>query len=755
MERNIWNDPISDPDLDEAEVPLWFWNDKLETDELIRQLKMKTDIGVKCTNPHARTNNGDGFIGGYLNDEWFNNIGTVVSYKKKHNESMWLYDEIDWPAGSCGQSITKDENNREQYITIEKHIIPAGEAFRSQLLTFEGIGLFGITNETDQSNFAYNIAIINKETYKPYDLRNYMVYDIFGPELEFSDKNDAVAFIISVHTDSYFHDGNEQVNYLDANVTHQFLASTYDKYYEHFGSSFGSTIRCIFDDETRMCHAIPWSNGFAQAFKQKKGYDIRQTIYQLIITADAPCEAWRTRLDYYDVMASLYQENYFGELHKWCEAHNIKLFAHLLGEETLFGHARYSGDYLRQSKYQDVCGVDHLGKGIGSLNIKFSSCGAHSYGKTRTAVEVFAGCGWDLTFGEYTRIITWMFQQGMQTIINHGFFYSDRGNRKNDWPPSQFFQWQGWPHMKEGNEMIRRLQYAMTDGINEPDILIYHPMETYLKYYIPNQHYTHAFINGPFERDSNAARIDTTEQLLLNAIESANMDFDLIHNDAIENFCVDSSFIRNDKNGQKFSVLLLPECEVLPVSMAILCDEFAQKGGRIVIVGKVPAFGAKQADDKKVSSVFDALVSEGKAKVLSSDDIDKIIAYLNCCVEHPVRIVDGTSQNVNLHPTYPPLLIDPYIHGGEDIRGVRFVRYLKQNERHILFMNYDSAYVEIEANIESESVPVIWDTLSGEILPADLLDKGTLEDGKAFYRIRLLLPPDHGIIVTADINANN
>ena len=83
MERNIWNDPISDPDLDEAEVPLWFWNDKLETDELIRQLKMKTDIGVKCTNPHARTNNGDGFIGGYLNDEWFNNIGTVVSYKKK------------------------------------------------------------------------------------------------------------------------------------------------------------------------------------------------------------------------------------------------------------------------------------------------------------------------------------------------------------------------------------------------------------------------------------------------------------------------------------------------------------------------------------------------------------------------------------------------------------------------------------------------------------------------------------------------
>ena len=53
----------------------------------------------------------------------------------------------------------------------------------------------------------------------------------------------------------------------------------------------------------------------------------------------------RVKMHYLDTVAYMYQQNYFGELHKWCEEHNLKFFAHLLGEETLMGHARYSGDY--------------------------------------------------------------------------------------------------------------------------------------------------------------------------------------------------------------------------------------------------------------------------------------------------------------------------------------------------------------------------------------------------------------------------
>lgn len=39
--------------LDESQCPLWFWNDRLEEAELLRQLELKTDVGVKCTIPHG------------------------------------------------------------------------------------------------------------------------------------------------------------------------------------------------------------------------------------------------------------------------------------------------------------------------------------------------------------------------------------------------------------------------------------------------------------------------------------------------------------------------------------------------------------------------------------------------------------------------------------------------------------------------------------------------------------------------------
>ncbi len=736
----MWKEPKKEHSLDEAQTPLWFWNDKLEKEELLRQLKLKTEIGVTCTNPHARTNGGEGYIGGYLDEQWFDDMKTVLDYKKEHGEKMWLYDEIDWPAGTCGQSITKDEKNREQYIVIERVEIPANKVFRAQILNFEGQGLFGIKQGTDFGDMAFNINIIDAETEDAYDLSQYFIYDMFGPELEFCADRAAVAFLTKIHIDAYEYGGNEQVNYLDANATRQFLESTYDKYEAHFGEDFGTTVTAVFNDETRMCHPIAWSRDFAEIFRQKKGYDIRKELFRIIMPGE---RAGRVRCDYFDVLAYLFQTNYFGEIHQWCEKRNLKLFAHLLGEETLFGHTRYSGDYLRQNRYQDICGADHLGKGIGSLNIKFTACGAHSYGKKRTAVEVFAGCGWDMTFEEYIRIVTWMFQQGMQIIINHGFFYSDRGKRKDDWPPSQFFQWQGWNRQSEGNDMIRRLHYALTDGINEADILVYLPLESFWLHYLPDQHYTHAFFHGAFLKDGMAEKIDRETQLLLNGLSSRNMDFDLIHSDAVENFREQDGKIVNTLSGQQFSVLLLPMCEVLPVEMARLCEKFAKGGGKIVAVDGLPRMAMRKGEDEEVRAIMERLSDMGSIVQMKIEDKKRIYQVLEEQTPNPVRIVKGTKGTENSHPAYVPYLIDPYMHGGEDLRGVLFTRYLKDGRRNTLFMNYSDKPETVDVMIETtDGEPEVWDTLTGEIGKAEIV-----RQEKNGFVIRLQLPCNYGIFV--------
>lgn len=362
MDKKIWISPKLESSLDEAETPLWFWNAPLEEEELIRQLKLQTEIGVKATNPHARTESGHGYQGGYLDKEWFDAMKIVLDYKKKNKEKMWLYDEIDWPAGTCNKMITQNENYREKYITIDKIPVPANTTFRAQLHTFEGVGMFGMGEDTDYSKVALNIHIVGDETGEEYHITDYFDYQMFGPELEFISNKDCTAYITNIRVDSYEYGGDESVNYLDKNATRAFLSSTYDKYLEEMGDEFGKIITTVFNDETRMCHAIPWSNEFAEVFLERQGYDIRKELYRIIMPGT---ENGRVRVDYYDTVAYLYQTRYFREIYDWCEKHNLKLFAHLLGEETLFGHVRYSGDYMRQNRFQHVVGADYLGKGIG------------------------------------------------------------------------------------------------------------------------------------------------------------------------------------------------------------------------------------------------------------------------------------------------------------------------------------------------------------------------------------------------------
>ncbi len=739
MNKEIWKQPQEESSLDQAQCPLWFWNDKLEKNEILRQLKMKTEVGVTCTNPHARSNFGEGFIGGYLDEEWFEHIRTVLEYKEEHQEPVWLYDEMDWPAGTCNKTITRKEENREQYLSFYRITIPAGKAFRAQLFELSGKGMHGLEQGSDMSEFAFNVFIYDEETGKPYEISDYFKYLLMGPELEFISEQDAVAYVVKIHVDAYDQEGSMQVNYLDKSATGEFLASTYDKYYERFPEYFGSTIQCVFNDETRMCNPLPWSREFPEVFKEQKDYDIMKHLPELVIPGE---NAGRIRCDYFDVLAYLYQENYFGEIHKWCKEHKVNLFAHLLGEETMFGHARYSGDYLRQNKYLDIPGADHLGKGIGSLNIKYTSTGAHSYGKDMTAVEVFAGCGWDMTFEEYIRMITWMFQQGMRIIINHGFFYSDRDGRKNDWPPSQFFQWQGWNRMKEGNAMVRRLHYGMTDGVSEADVLMYHPIESFWLHYQPDLLYTHGFMEGAFLGDDEAVRMDREMQLLMNGLLSENLDFELLHKDALDNFRAEGGKIKNIKNGQEFSVLILPMCKVLPAEAARFCKTFAEQGGRIILVDQMPKMALRKSEDEEVVSIFEDMKSNENFYMLELEEKEALYTKVREVIPHPIEIVKGTAKTINNHPAYPSYLIDPYVHTGEDLTGVQFARYLKDGKRNTLFMNYGKEPETVWVKAESNTVPEIWDTFTGEIVEANVVEKE-----EEMYTIQLQLPCNYGVFV--------
>lgn len=76
-------------------IPFWSWNEKLETEETSRQIRMMDKAGIGGFFMHAR----GGLQTEYLGEEWFDNVKASIDTAKETGMRPWAYDENGWPSG--------------------------------------------------------------------------------------------------------------------------------------------------------------------------------------------------------------------------------------------------------------------------------------------------------------------------------------------------------------------------------------------------------------------------------------------------------------------------------------------------------------------------------------------------------------------------------------------------------------------------------------------------------------------------------
>lgn len=724
MKKEYFTDPKGVLEYNEAQSPLWFWNDKLEKEELEKQLSLMTEKGITCNAPHART----GFEGGYLDRDWMEHMKTVIDYKAEHGETMWLYDEFNWPSGIANGEVTKNEELRESYLSLQRFFVPANTRFRIQPTMLKEMELDVkeyITNDFQGKKNIDNLFVYDAETMERLDIRQYQPDDHSGQLFNLSENDfeilrdrDTVVFEAKVHTELFRKEGFYDPDYLNADATEKFIETTYEAYYRQFADAFGTVITAGFDDESRFCHAFPWTGGLLEEFEKKYGYRLEERLPDLILPG---AEAGRTRCHYFNLIADMYRGNYHKKLRSWCEAHGIDYCPHLLGEESVAGQVRYNGEMMRQFREMTRPGVDHLGKGIGSLNIRFVSSAAEVYGKKGLACEAFAANGWDLTYEEYIRTISWLYSQGVNTITNHAFFYSIRDARRDDWPPSQFFQWKGWDRMEQANAMCRRIYGMVKDSSRKTDLLIYHPVESFWLHYIPDQNFTHGFHMGPLIQGERAAHIDRQEQILLNELQEHNRDFTVFPSDATDQFTARNGKLINKNTNQQYSAFVLPMCQVLPLESARLLEQFALQGGHIAIMETIPEYGMKKEEDQELKAVISRILNAPNTRFYDDTDTGKLLAWLSEVSPQSIQIIEGANQLKKNLLHYPDWVIDPYIHTGEDMTGISWTEF-KGDKTKYYFVNYTDTPQDITVQLNSTTPPELWDTLTGQIQPAHILE---------------------------------
>lgn len=748
MKKEYFANPKGVLEYNEAQSPLWFWNDRLEKNELENQLSLMTEKGITCNAPHART----GFEGGYLDDDWMEHMKTVIDYKTEHGETMWLYDEFNWPSGIANGKVTKNEDLREKYLSFQRIFVPANTRFRIQPTTLGEMELDVkeyITNDYQGKKSIDNLFVYDAQTMERLDVRQFQPDDHSGQLFNLSENDfeilrdrDTVVFEAKVLTELFQKEGFYDPDYLNVNAAEKFIEVTYEAYYKRFADAFGSVITAGFDDESRLCHAFPWTGGLLSAFGEKYGYRLEERLPDLILPG---VEAGRTRCDYFNLIADMYRDNYHKTLRSWCESHGIDYCPHLLGEENMAAQVRYNGDLMRQFREMTRPGVDHLGKGIGSLNIRFVSSAAEVYGKKRLACEAFAANGWELTYEEYIRTISWLYSQGVNTITNHAFFYSIRGARKDDWPPSQFFQWKGWEKMEQANAMCRRTYGMIKDCLRKTELLIYHPVESFWLHYIPDQGFTHGFHMGPLIQGERAARINRQEQVLLNELQECNRDFTVFPSDAADQFRIENGRLININTNQQYDAFVLPMCEVLPLESAKMLEKFAAQGGHIAVLETIPEYSMRKAQDSELKAVMTRIMEAPNTRFYEEVDSKTLLMWLSETVPQSLQIVEGMNGIKKNFTHYPDWIADPYIHTGEDMSGISWTAFEGDGTKYY-FVNYTDEVQDITVEVYSETRPGIWDTFTGSMEPAEVVKEKTGELGKQF-QVHMRLPKDYGVFL--------
>ena len=82
-------------------APFWSWNDKLDKEELKRQIREMAEKGWGSYFMHSRV----GLVTGYMSEEWMEMIDACVQEARNTNTYAWLYDEDKWPSGFAGGEV--------------------------------------------------------------------------------------------------------------------------------------------------------------------------------------------------------------------------------------------------------------------------------------------------------------------------------------------------------------------------------------------------------------------------------------------------------------------------------------------------------------------------------------------------------------------------------------------------------------------------------------------------------------------------
>jgi len=457
------------PPRDCAQTPFWFLNGEVDGEIYASQMEEMARKGVFQAMPHPRFGMDRRE---YLTERYFDAFRQMAEQAREKGYFIHLYDEFNWSSGNAGGRLTKERENCALGIAIG-----IGRADGSFVYDRWEEGFLGWGKKEDILVAGY--APYRSEEELDFEhcrlVEDYSCRDgVFRMEMEPGDWTAFVIYTVRTRHPSALRQGNGGiVDYLNPEVTRQFIELTHEAYYRHLGEFFGETIPSVFYDEVSPYASgnFTWTKGLPAVFREEKGYDIVEKLPHLFFDGDI--QTPRIRCDYWDVVTRMFVSSFMGQIAGWCDEHGIALTGHTHEDAGMWP---VCGNLFRSLRAQQWVGVDSL------LGYKPYSClksavsVAHVTGREMVVCEALGILdGWECTPAAMKKAYNQLAVAGVNLLVPHGFFETVE-SPKAECPPSFFTCNPYWQMYEEISAMTDLQCYINRKTVHVADIAVFYPI---------------------------------------------------------------------------------------------------------------------------------------------------------------------------------------------------------------------------------------------------------------------------------------
>lgn len=360
-------------------IPMTAVTGKPDRSEISEMLSAYREVGINQFLIYPRS----GLEIEYMSDEWMAFCRNCLEVADSLGMKVWLYDEYNWPSGSCKGMVADCEH----------------EDCFPNLIVF------------DKNGDSYSSRILRKS----------LGADLLNPE--------AVERFISLTHEKYWTEFKE---YFGRVIPAIF---TDEPSFSYTTSSTKGILEANFNDFDHNHFALAWYEGLEEDYAfESGGRCFRKDVIDYLHGKELT-ELWTA---YYKAIGNRFRSTYFETLSKWCEDHGIALTGHLMYEK-LYKSVRCNGNPLKALRLFGIPGFDEANSDIDirAREMEISGLALAQYagkGKDGEICELYSVGPADLTMSHMRQLMWLCSCFGVNNYLVAVASMDARGNKdKGDW----------------------------------------------------------------------------------------------------------------------------------------------------------------------------------------------------------------------------------------------------------------------------------------------------------------------------------